>query len=1070
MSDTGQLLQVAGTVATIVTGNPLFAIGANLVAGAFFAPDGPTIEGPRLGDLKVQTSSYGTPIPFLYGAMRVAGNLIWVENNKIKEVRTAEEQGGKGGGPSAEVVTYTYYVTCAVSICDGEIAGVRKIWADNVLIYSAPTSSTSPGTAFASGNLSKKITVYTGSESQEPNSHIEADVGTAPAYRGTAYCVFHDLPVEKYGNRIPNFTFEVVSSGSGGFSYLDVFEADPSGYPGTTAANRVFSKLLDANGQSTFTEGYSTGGWVRCYDLGMKDDNLGYIDQQLSAFTDYNNQDVFYEGVGDYQAYIRVSATDNMRVWYRSGISSGYSLVADIPSPDTGNWNSVNSFNGSIWIEDGVLTGISNNLYVQRVRISSTATASTYTPSFTSGALTAGSCRKGKMFVVSTAGYVQEWDAPYGSEAMTFVQEFLPTNYVAFSTAQSVMVYYEAENNALWVAQTKTIYRIDLTTQTLETIGTITEFPGASANALGLFVVRNGILARAYHTAREIYYYAVDTLAEGSVTLQSVVSDLCVRSGLEAADIDVSELSGDVDGFVHSKVGPAAADLKQLQQAYTFDSVQSEYKIKFVPRGGSSAVTLTSADLAAHEFGQDRPNLLTTTREIETGLPQRVNVKYVDANRAYDPNEQYAERLVTNSDAILTTDLAISLTDDRAGEIADILLYEAWVGRQKYQFSLPKKYSYLEPSDIVTLSLDSGDYRVRLESIDFGKPGLLECRGAADVAEIYTSDSSGVTGLSDDQDVSFASATEWQPLDIPILRDADNDAGFYHASYSLLSGWPGMVLYSSADSGATYTQADSAENAATVGICIGALPDHDTNIPDESSSLYVQLKTEGATLSSTTAAGLLERTNLAAIGAPGRWEIVSFQNVSGSASAGYTISTFLRGLYGTEWAAPQHGTRDTFVLLNVDTIERNPLDSTLIGSSRIYAPVTRGSNVADTSKVSFTNNAVGLKPYAPVHIEGSRDGSGNLTITWKRRGRLSGEWLDFTETPLGESSESYEVDIIAAGSPSEAVRTISVSSESASYTAAQQVTDFGSTQSSIEIQVYQLSATVGRGYAGVAIV
>ena len=34
-------------------------------------------HGPRLGDLSVQSSSYGSPIPKLFGTMRVAGSIVW---------------------------------------------------------------------------------------------------------------------------------------------------------------------------------------------------------------------------------------------------------------------------------------------------------------------------------------------------------------------------------------------------------------------------------------------------------------------------------------------------------------------------------------------------------------------------------------------------------------------------------------------------------------------------------------------------------------------------------------------------------------------------------------------------------------------------------------------------------------------------------------------------------------------------------------------------------------------------------------------------------------------------------
>ena len=45
---------------------------------------------------------------------------------------------------------------------------------------------------------------------------------------------------------------------------------------------------------------------------------------------------------------------------------------------------------------------------------------------------------------------------------------------------------------------------------------------------------------------------------------------------------------------------------------------------------------------------------------------------------------------------------------------------------------------------------------------------------------------------------------------------------------------------------------------------------------------------------------------------------------------------------------------------------------------------------------------------------------------------------------------------------------IGLTSPTTIYTAAQQVTDFGSAQSSVLVNVYQLSAAVGRGYAGIA--
>jgi hypothetical protein len=44
------------------------------------------------------------------------------------------------------------------------------------------------------------------------------------------------------------------------------------------------------------------------------------------------------------------------------------------------------------------------------------------------------------------------------------------------------------------------------------------------------------------------------------------------------------------------------------------------------------------------------------------------------------------------------------------------------------------------------------------------------------------------------------------------------------------------------------------------------------------------------------------------------------------------------------------------------------------------------------------------------------------------------------------------------------VRTLSTSTPSALYTAAQQTSDFGSTQANVTVRIFQLSEAVGRGF------
>jgi len=79
-----------------------FAIGSTVggaLGGFLFPPEQEDVQGPRLKDLQIQTSTYGQPIPILYGTMRVAGNVIW-DGGAIEHPH--EEEAGQDHGEQDE--------------------------------------------------------------------------------------------------------------------------------------------------------------------------------------------------------------------------------------------------------------------------------------------------------------------------------------------------------------------------------------------------------------------------------------------------------------------------------------------------------------------------------------------------------------------------------------------------------------------------------------------------------------------------------------------------------------------------------------------------------------------------------------------------------------------------------------------------------------------------------------------------------------------------------------------------------------------------------------------------------
>ncbi len=187
------LLTAVGSVIGGPLGGALGALLGSQVDAAIFG--GKKIEGPRLKELTVQTSSYGTALPLHFGRMRAAGSVIW--STELTE--TKEKSGGKGR-PS--VTSYAYSASFAVAVASRPIAGIGRIWADGNLLRGAG----------ADLKVAGSIRVYTGHGDQPQDSLIAQAEGVAncPAHRGCAYVVFEDLALADYGNRLPSLTFEII--------------------------------------------------------------------------------------------------------------------------------------------------------------------------------------------------------------------------------------------------------------------------------------------------------------------------------------------------------------------------------------------------------------------------------------------------------------------------------------------------------------------------------------------------------------------------------------------------------------------------------------------------------------------------------------------------------------------------------------------------------------------------------------------------------------------------------------------------------------------------------------------
>jgi hypothetical protein len=281
--------------------------------------------------------------------------------------------------------------------------------------------------------------------------------------------------------------------------------------------------------------------------------------------------------------------------------------------------------------------------------------------------------------------------------------------------------------------------------------------------------------------------------------------------------------------------------------------------------------------------------------------------------------------------------------------------------------------------------------------------------------------------------------------------------------------WNGATVYRSTD-GATYSPFVSSGVSATwgrVSNALGAPPIH-YNVWDDTNTLTVRLV--HGVLSSSTDALVLEGANAFALGSAGRWMICSFVNATQNADGTYMLSRLLQGRRGTEWMCGEMAVGDTFVLLSTSSVIRRGLDLTEVDKLRYYKSVTFGSQIAAAPVKQHTLEGQDRMPYAPCQIKSQRHtpSTNDFTIGWIRRDRLTQNSGLSISPSCSETVEQYSIDILD-GPHGSVKRTLGpYGTPVGLYTSTQQATDFGTAQSTIYANVYQVSAQVGRGFSGYA--
>jgi hypothetical protein len=538
------------------------------------------------------------------------------------------------------------------------------------------------------------------------------------------------------------------------------------------------------------------------------------------------------------------------------------------------------------------------------------------------------------------------------------------------------------------------------------------------------------------------------------------VADI-IADQLDRADETRYDLSGipETDvvlGFKLQNPASARSNIDPLLTAFAIYIVDEDGVIKFRKYEDiASEATIAYDELGQAEDGAEPADAMPLNRAQEIDMPRSVSVSYIDPTFDYQTASEKEVRQITEATEDMVVELPLATSSDHAKRVASMILFAKWRAQNTRSFKTSRKYAFLSPGDGVTVEYPRGTSRLwRITSMtDTGV--ICEFNVEPGDAELYTQTAVGATGYVGQQVTPLTPSTRLQLLDIPILRDQDNNAGIYAALDNFSDGWTGAELF------VGYSDADLASRGtvstdAPIGFAETVLGNASSGFVDESNLVTVNIINNDF-VSVTRDVLLANGGEFWAYGAPGRWEIGASATGDSLGDGRYILSRHLRGLFGTEANAALHQSGDTFVLLRIAGMLRPAMGVGDIGQSQRYRAVSKGRSFNSAPSQSYTNTGEGLMPLSPVNLR--RSNTNDLSVD--RRSRLSMN-NSTGAIPLGEAAEAWAWEFYTGSSFTTLIGTALTS---ASTVTAAQITAAGATPSStLYVRVSQISDSVGRGH------
>ncbi len=549
------------------------------------------------------------------------------------------------------------------------------------------------------------------------------------------------------------------------------------------------------------------------------------------------------------------------------------------------------------------------------------------------------------------------------------------------------------------------------------------------------------------------------------VTLADIGADLFDWAGVQSYNVSAWNLI-QVRGWFATR-GTIVAMLDPLLTMYDCSVRQNGFTLEGIVRTGEVWDSLN----ASQDFIEQTP-LFSAPMVQPVELPKSVVVTYTDMTMDKQPNTSRAARGYATTEAEEERTISMSTwtsTPDEAQQLTNRAFRRIWNSDINPKFRLSNAAFDLLPGDVMALNMrgEQMDACFTRTTIDFGND-YMDVDSVSDSESLHQLDGTtvGAQFLGDTPDTVYAPIdSDGYIFDIPYVQDADANVApvLYFATNGNTDegSWPGATFFRYFE-GLYNTPEDTfaPSQGAAHGNTDGVLGEADEGFWDRKNNLIIEM-IRGSLVGTTEA--MCEETithNMAAVGAPGRWELIQFTRAQLVGPGFYELSNLRRGLRGTEAAITLHENNDAFVFMSQAQWESFGLDT--VGTNLSFKAISMGMDGSGSSANDVTPfTGASLKPLSVVDVTAVWESDDDIALAWERRSRVGASWRDGVTPSLSEATEEYSIDVMDG---TDVVNTYTSTSQNWTYSAADQVTDWGSVQTSVTVRIYQISAAVGRGF------